>query len=264
MTQKRMITSASDESRAGIVLHVELKREKVPDFYEFPFNLPWVKGLERIPLHPEVTVLVGENGAGKSTLLEAVAVASGLNAEGGSKNLQFQTRSSHSDLHTFLRVARSKPIRDGYFLRAESFFNVATRIEELDQEPGFSPPIIDSYGGRSLHEQSHGESFLALLSHRFSAGGFYVLDEPEAALSIQNQLTALVRIHSLAQQGAQFLLATHSPILMAYPNAYVYEVGASGIHRTEFDSIEHVKVMRRFMDNPTAVIQGLLKGWPDA
>lgn len=204
-------------SASQYVLHMALRRDIVESFEAYPFCLPAVRSLDKLVLHPNVTFFVGENGSGKSTLLEALAVSLGFNAEGGSKNFHFGTRRSHSELHRYLRVAKGvKRPRDGYFLRAESFFNVATEIEHLDDEPGFDPPIIDSYGGRSLHEQSHGESFFALLMDRFHGRGLYILDEPEAALSPQRQLAVLSRLHDLVLDDSQFVIATHSPILMAY------------------------------------------------
>src|SRR5215831_12069704 len=189
-----MPTSSSDP----YVHTVKLRRDKIASFDQYPFSLPAVRHLESLQLHPAVTFFVGENGSGKSTLLEAIAVASGFNAEGGSKNMRFGTRESHSELHRYLRVARgiARP-RDGFFLRAESFFNVATEIEKLDAEPGGGPAIGPSYGERALHEQSHGESFLALLLNRFRGEGLYLLDEPEAALSPSRQLSVLTRIHDL-------------------------------------------------------------------
>ena len=202
------------------VRSVVLRREKVASFDQYPFSLPAIKSLQQIDLHAKVTFFVGENGSGKSTLLEAIAVALGFNAEGGSKNFRFGTRRSHSVLNEYLRIVKGvKRPRDGFFLRAESFFNVATEIEKLDAEPSFGPPVIDSYGGRSLHEQSHGESFLALMLERFGGRGLYILDEPEAALSPQRQLAVLSRIHDLVLDDSQFIVATHSPILMAYPDA---------------------------------------------
>jgi predicted ATPase len=166
------------------VADIELKRDEVDSFDRYPFSLPAVRPLEKLEFHPAVTFFIGENGSGKSTLLEAIAVACGFNAEGGSKNFRFGTRESHSELHRFLRVSRGHPRpRDGFFFRAESFFNVATEIEKLDAEPGPSLPIGPAYGEHSLHEQSHGESFLALVLNRFRGNGLYLLDEPEAALS---------------------------------------------------------------------------------
>src|SRR5437660_11932377 len=182
-----------------------LNRESVPSFDQYPVSLVAVKTLEELQLHPAVTFFIGENGSGKSTLLEALAVKCGFNAEGGSKNFSFTTRDgSISELHEHLRVARNHPRPyDGFFLRAESFFNLATQIENLDAEPGLGPPIGPSYGNRPLHEQSHGESFMSLLCNRFHGDGLYFLDEPEAALSPQRQLAVLRRIHDLVENNSQ-------------------------------------------------------------
>ena len=239
---------------------VELRKDRVTSFDVYPFNLPVVRGLGRLEFRSAVTVFVGENGTGKSTLLEALAVAAGFNPEGGSRNLAFGTRASHSELHAYLRLVRapSRP-RDGYFLRAESFFNVATQIEELDKVPALAPPIIASYGGRSLHEQSHGESFLTLLQERFWGSGLYLLDEPEAALSPTRQLAALARMHQLVEAGSQFILATHSPILMAYPGAQLLGLADTGIVPLEYDQTEHVAVMRHFMNDRESLLAELLR-----
>jgi predicted ATPase len=205
-----------------------------------------------------VTFLVGENGSGKSTLLEAIAVSCGFNAEGGTKNFRFGTRTSHSELHEYLRIAKGiKRPKDGFFLRAESFFNVATEIERLDEE-GLGPRVIESYGGKSLHEQSHGESFLALMMNRFGENGLYLLDEPEAALSPQRQLAALARIHDLVIANSQFIIATHSPILMAYPDSFIYACTPEGIERIEYEQTEHYRVMHDFMANPKRMLDVLL------
>lgn len=240
------------------LIDAQLRPDKTPDFSAYPFCLPAVRHLGRLEFDPAVTFIVGENGSGKSTLLEGLAVALGFNAEGGSKNFNFGTRESHSCLHEYLRVARGvrKP-RDGYFLRAESYFNVATQIERLD-EGGGGPPIIDSYGGVSLHEQSHGESFLALLEKRFGGKGLYILDEPEAALSPQRQLRALKRIHELVQDGSQFVIATHSPILMAYPEASIFVCTPDGLRQRAYEDTEHYEVMHEFMANPRGMLQHVL------
>lgn len=239
-------------------IEVRLKREKVPAFDRYPFCLSAVRHLDSLSLHPHVTFLVGENGSGKSTLLEAIAVACGFNAEGGTKNFRFDTRASHSPLHEYLRVVKGiRRPHDGFFLRAESFFNVATEIEKLDVEPG-GPKIIDSYGGTSLHEQSHGESFLALMMNRFGGDGLYLLDEPEAALSPQRQLVALRRIHDLVKSNSQFIIATHSPILMAYPSAYIYVIGSTGINQVDYEQTEHYQVMHNFISNPKRMLDVLL------
>lgn len=241
------------------VAEIGLKRDEVPSFENYPFSLAAVRGLETLELHPAVTFFVGENGSGKSTLLEAVAVACGFNAEGGSKNFRFGTRESHSELHRFLRVSRGLPRpRDGFFFRAESFFNVATEIEKLDDGPG-GPPIGPAYSERPLHEQSHGESFLALMVNRFGGHGLYLLDEPEAALSPKRQLAILTRIHDLVGEKSQFIIATHSPILMAYPDAWIYEFSQSGIERVAYEDTEHYRITRNFLANPDRMMRILFE-----
>jgi predicted ATPase len=227
-------------------------RDEVPTFDAYPFSIPAIRDLDELALDPKVTFLIGENGSGKSTLIEAIAVAVGFNAEGGTKNFRFQTRSSESPLYRFLRPIRGiKRPRDGFFLRAESYFNVATEIERLDAEPGLGPPIVDSYGGVSLHEQSHGESFIALVMHRFRGHGIYILDEPEAALSPQRQLSLLAIMHRLVEQEqSQFVIATHSPILMAYPGALIYQLRPEGMRRIAYEVTEHYTITRDFLNSP--------------
>jgi predicted ATPase len=233
-------------------ISMTLLRDTVPDFDRYPFSLPAVRHLDKLTFHPSVTFIVGENGSGKSTLLEALAVALGYNAEGGGRNFNFGTRPSHSALHDHVRIAKGyRRPRDGYFLRAESFFNVATEVERLGIPLG-------SYGGRPLHEQSHGESFMALLTHRFGGQGLYVLDEPEAALSPQRQLAALQQIHRLVKAGSQFIIATHSPILMAYPDARIYACLPDGLRRTDYEDTEHFQVTLDFLRDPRRVLDTLL------
>lgn len=230
----------------------------------YPFNLPVVRGLDRIEFHPKVTFFVGENGSGKSTLIEALAVAWGFNAEGGSKNFRFSNRPSHSDLHGFVRPVRStRRPRDGFFLRAESYFNIGTEIERLDEGPG-GPPIINSYGGKSLHEQSHGESFFALFENRFNGNGLYILDEPEAALSPNRQLSFLNRMHGLIQRDSQFIIATHSPILLGYPDAFIYQASRFGLEQVAYEDTEHFQVTRQFLNNRQAMLDLLLEDDPEA
>ena len=238
---------------------IALRRDRVPDFGRYPFDLPAVARLDRLAFTAPVTFLVGENGSGKSTLLEAIAVALGFNAEGGSRNFNFGTRASHSELHRYLRAVRgvARP-RDGYFLRAESLFNVATNIEQLDAVPAPAPPIALSYGERPLHEQSHGESFLALLRDRFGGRGLYLLDEPEAALSPTRQMSLLSRIHELVRDRSQFIIATHSPILLAYPHAFIYELGPEGATPTAYEATEHFRVTRDFLNRYPAMLRTLL------
>jgi len=225
----------------------------------YPFNLPAVRSLHRLEFHPNVTFLVGENGSGKSTLIEALAVAWGFNAEGGTKNFSFATHQAHSALHQFVRPVRSAiRARDGFFLRAESYFNVATEIERLDQGGG-GPPIINSYGGKSLHEQSHGESFFALFENRFGGDGLYILDEPEAALSPTRQLSFLAKMHELVQGRSQLIIATHSPILLGYPNAWIYQASEVGLDRVAYEDTDHYQVTRNFLTRREMMLEVLLK-----
>jgi predicted ATPase len=241
------------------VREIKLRRERVPSFDQYPFALPVARNLHALPLHPAVTFIVGENGSGKSTLLEAMAVAWGFNPEGGTKNFRFQTRGSHSHLHQYLTLIKgTRRPTDGFFLRAESFFNLATDIESMDAEPAPAPPIINSYGGRSLHEQSHGESFFSLMMNRFGGHGFYVLDEPEAALSPSRQLAMIARMHELVRSNSQFVIATHSPILMAYPDAWLYQISSDGLMRIDFRQTEHYIVAKRFLNDPEAQLDRLL------
>jgi predicted ATPase len=233
--------------------------DKVKQRDQYPFALPAISHISEIKFHPKVTYIVGENGSGKSTLVEALAIAWGFNAEGGSKNFNFRTHNAHSNLHDFLRLVKSlRRVRDGFFLRAESYFNVATTIENLDAEPSFGPKIIDSYGGTSLHKKSHGESFFALLENRFGGNGLYILDEPEAALSPSRQLSMLSRMHELIKQNSQFIIATHSPILMAYPDAWIYQVSKRGLDRIEYKDTEHYQVTRDFLNRPEVMLDILL------
>jgi predicted ATPase len=238
------------------LLHLEVLRERVPSFDRFPYSLPSVRGLGRLPFHPKVTFLVGENGTGKSTLLEALAVAVGLNPEGGSRNFNFATRASHTDLDRCLRLAKTiRLARASYFLRAESFYNVATEVERLDEGSG---QLLRAYGGRSLHEQSHGESFFALFENRLRAPGLYLMDEPEAALSPKRQLELLFLLHGHCKRGSQFVVATHSPIIMAYPDALIYVLDQKGIREVPYQETEHYLVTRGFLVNPQRTLNDLL------
>ncbi|MBE6570411.1 MAG: hypothetical protein E7658_09390 [Ruminococcaceae bacterium] len=234
---------------------IRIDREALAQSGSYVANLPFVRSLPDgvIPISSPVTFFVGENGSGKSTLLEAVAIAAGLNPEGGSKNFRFSTRDSHSDLWQYLRLSKraDKRWKDSYFLRAESFFNVATHIEELDEGQTFDNwDIIDAYGGKSLHEQSHGESFFALMLHRFREKGLYILDEPEAALSTSRQIAMLHLIRELTDKGAQFLISTHSPILTACPGAIIWELGENGMRNVRWEETENYILTNRFLKDP--------------
>ncbi len=237
-------------------------RLKMPvDAASYLNDLPVVQYLSQAKLMEfpnAVTFLVGENGMGKSTLLEAIAIAYGFNPEGGSRNFNFSTNASHSELYRHLTLVKSAYPEDGFFLRAESFYNAASYIDLLDSIPARRPPITTSYGGKSLHKQSHGESFLALVANRFSGNGLYLLDEPEAALSPNRLMTLMVHINALVGQNSQFIIATHSPILMAYPGAQVYELAQAGIRPINYRDTDHYQLTRRFLENPEKMLHYLL------
>lgn len=197
-----------------------------------------------------VTFFIGENGSGKSTLLESLAVSLGMNAEGGSRNFNFSTRLTESDLHNYMDIARISYEDDSYFLRAESLYNVASNIEDLKLNLCF-------YGGRSLHNQSHGESFMSLIENRFKGNGVYLLDEPEAALSPTRQMSLLCKIDDLVNNNSQLIIATHLPIVLAYPNAEIYEISDNKITKTNYRDTFIYKTVKQFVDSPERMI-GLL------
>lgn len=240
-------------SAAALTRPIEMDR--------YLLNIPAIQSLAQgrpLALTKPVTFFVGENGAGKSTLLEAIAVAYGFNPEGGTKNFHFSTSASHSSLWRSLTLTKRGFPEDGFFLRAESFYNVATNIDQMDEGPSFGGQVIDSYGGISLHRQSHGESFLALVQNRFGGHGIYLLDEPEAALSPTRLLSLLVLIDDLVKNDSQLIIATHSPILMAYPGADILQFSENGIQSVPYKETEHYQVTRRFLEDPGRMLRYLL------
>jgi len=228
-------------------------RLEIEESSDYSSELPALQGLERLELDPRVTFLVGENGSGKSTLVEAIAVAMKLNAEGGGhlQQFSFSTRSSHSLLHRRLELERAKlrPL-NSFFLRAESVFNLATAVENSEMQSVFQQP---------LHEQSHGESFLDIAVNRLGPRGFYVFDEPEAALSVNGQLALIRRMHELVAEHSQFVVATHSPILLGYPDATILELSDNGIRRVAFDDAPQVELTRSFLLDPQRFLRHLLR-----
>jgi predicted ATPase len=229
----------------GIKLNEDIAEEL------YPFNIPAVRAIDHFDFRQPVTFLIGENGSGKSTILEALAVAIGFNPEGGTKSYSFATANTVSKLHDSITVVR-EPVREreGFFLRAESFYNVSTEASRLGLQ----------YGDKALHDQSHGESFLSIANYRFAPKGLYILDEPEAALSPQRQLAFLARIHDLVQHQSQFIIATHSPILWAYPQAKIYELSQSGIRSIEYEKTGHYRLTLDFLTNHKIYVNKLFTG----
>jgi predicted ATPase len=231
------------------VRSVELLREKVSAWDEFPFSIPAVRTLEEIDLTADVTFFVGENGSGKSTLLEAIAMLAGFGASGGTK--YFPHEDAPHELHRAMRLVRgARREKDAFFLRAETYYNVGKFIDNVAN--------ADNYGGRA-HEQSHGESFLAVMKHRFRGNGLYLLDEPEAALSPSRQLSFLTLLHDLVtRRKSQFILATHSPIIMAYPGAKILQFSVEGIRPISYRDTEHYRITRDFLAQPESFFKHLL------
>jgi predicted ATPase len=231
---------------------IKLRRADIEDFNVYPFSISGIKGLDSLQFHPDVTFFVGENGTGKSTLIEAIAVSLGFNPEGGTKQSQFATNRTHSELHSYLTMVRSyKKPADGYFLRAESFYNLATYMDEVG--------YLKSYGDKSLHQQSHGESFMSTLLHKLCGDGLYIMDEPEAALSPSRQMAALSAIHGLVKRNSQFIIATHSPILLAYPGSRIYQFSESGISEIPYEETDHYSVTREFLNNREEMLRILME-----
>ena len=235
--------------------------ESEPERGSYLRDIPAISHLikdKSIELSKNITFFVGENGSGKSTLLEAIAVNFGFNAEGGSRNFVFSTTSTHSDLYKNIRLGKGLRPKDGFFLRAESFYNAASYIDELDREAPSFHKLIDSYGGISLHNQSHGESFLSLVQNRFGDNGLYILDEPEAALSPMRIMTLMVEIDRLRRAGSQFIIATHSPILLTMPDSEIFEFSENGISKVHYKDTEHYQITRNFLENPEKMLKYLL------
>jgi predicted ATPase len=224
----------------------------------YPFNVPGIKDFSKLEFHPHVTYFVGENQMGKSTLLEAIAINCGFNAEGGSKNFNFSTQDSHSDVHKHINITKgTSRMMDGFFLRSESFYNVASTIDNLNLE-GPKKDFLSNYGGKSLHERSHGESFWNLMTHRFRGRGLYLLDEPESALSAIRQMAMLSRIDQLVQLHSQLIIATHSPIVLAYPDSIIYEFSENGINKVAYRDTETYTTFKEFINQPDKMLSILL------
>ncbi|MDQ0721856.1 putative ATPase [Paenibacillus sp. W4I10] len=230
---------------------VELLSAKIENRDQYPFDIPAIRSLERLEITNNVTFFVGENGSGKSTLLEGIAHQCGFNTAGGGRNNTYETHASESSLGNYLRLAWLPKITNGFFMRSESFYQFASHVDEM-------PASLQYYGGRSLHEQSHGESFLSLFVNRFSSKGIYLLDEPEAALSPARQLSLLRILHDLSGTS-QFIIATHSPILLGYPGAEILSFDDSHIQEVTYEETDHYQITRSFLENRDRMLNELFK-----
>ncbi|PKM77237.1 MAG: AAA family ATPase [Firmicutes bacterium HGW-Firmicutes-15] len=232
---------------------VSLLRENIRSFNVYPFSIPAIKSLHEIELKSMVTFFVGENGSGKSTLLEAIAQQCSFNSAGGGRNNVYEVHAAESALTDYIKLSWMPKITNGFFLRAESFYHFASHIDDVDDTD------YRDYGGSSLHKQSHGESFLSLFINRFRGKAIYLLDEPEAALSPSRQLAFLRILHDLARSGdAQFIIATHSPILMGYPNSVILNFDDSKIDEVDYDMTDHYQITKYFLQHREKVLADIL------
>lgn len=227
---------------------VTYNQSQIKDKNKYPFNITVIKNLKTLKFTKRVTFLVGDNGIGKSTFIEALAVKLGLNAEGGTENFDFSTRATHSDLYKYfkLKLSEEHP-KTKFFLRAESFYNLASEVDDLG---------VSGYGRNSLHNVSHGEAFLQLFTNRFTENGLYILDEPEAALSVNRQLTLLYLIDTLSKQGSQFIIATHSPILISYLDGVILDLN-NNFAEISYTDTEIYQTYKLFIENYQQVQKNL-------
>lgn len=233
---------------------VSIIRENIESFDHYPFSIPAIRNFHQIEFKSNVTFFVGENGSGKSTLLEAIAHQCSFNTAGGGRNNFYDVPASDSVLGNYIKLSWMPKITNGFFLRAESFYHFASHIDDVD-DTGFK-----SYGGCSLHKQSHGESFLALFANRFKGKAIYLLDEPEAALSPSRQLAFLRILHDLTGSGdAQFIIATHSPILLGYPNSVILSFDDGEINEIDYEMTNHYLITKYFLLHREKVLSDLFK-----
>jgi predicted ATPase len=220
------------------------------DIEEYYNNISAIRNMDLINFKNKITFFVGENGSGKSSLLEAIAIKYGFNPEGGSINYNFSTKPTHSELSDILVLSKGLHAKDGFFLRAESFYNVASYIDDIGVD-------LIGYGGESLHKQSHGESFMSLINNRFRGNGLYILDEPEAALSPQRQLSLLIIINELVNNNSQFIIATHSPILLGIEDATIYSFDNEQIRQVAYEETESYRITKLFIENRSLLLKHL-------
>jgi predicted ATPase len=240
---------------------ITLLRDRVEDWTVYPFCVPTIASLPEINLDSRIVFFAGENGSGKSTLLEAIASHYGFGPEGGNRSFSSNTTESNQSidpLRKALRLSFDKRTGEGFFLRAESFFNTATELDNL------GPTVLGSYGGQSLHSRSHGETFFTLLEHKFTRNGLFLLDEPEAALSPQRQLSFLILIHDTLRRykDAQFIISTHSPVLLGYPGAQIFSFDEGHLHPIAYEETAPMQIVRRFVNDRDSFLQELFQDTP--
>ncbi|MEK5037795.1 AAA family ATPase [Sporosarcina sp. FSL K6-3457] len=242
-----------------VLRRITLLQEEASGKEEYPFSIPSIQSLTELDLTKRVTFFVGENGSGKSTLLEGIADLCGFNPAGGGRNNTYDLDASESVLSEHLRLSWMPKVTNGFFLRAESFYHYASHLDEVASQPGEAYRTYQNYGGKSLHQQSHGESFLSLFLNRFRGKAIYLLDEPEAALSPQRQLTFLRIMHDLVrEEDCQFIIATHSPIILGYPDATILSFDDGEIKETNYESTEHYQITKYFLDHREKFLKDIL------
>jgi predicted ATPase len=246
---------------------ITLLRDRVADWENYPFSVPAIRHFEELNLGSRICFFAGENGSGKSTLLEAIAVHYGFGREGGTRNFTNDTTESNHSIDSLVRALRlsfDRRTGAGFFLRAESWFNTVSYMDNLDKEPSGSAPISTFYGGRSLHTRSHGETFLTVLELKFQRNGLFLLDEPEAALSPHRQLAFLVLIHDVLQKhrDAQFIISTHSPVLLGYPEAQIVSFDEGCLHEIEYEETAPMQIVRRFVNHRDSFLEELFADTP--
>lgn len=245
---------------------ISFLRDRVEDWRTYPFSVPSIRSLEEIDLNSRICFFVGENGSGKSTLLEALAVHYGFGREGGTRNFFNSSTGSNRSIDPLVRALRlsfDRRTGAGFFLRAESLFNVASHIDQSDEEQAGGPgiPIASFYGHKSLHSRSHGEAFFTLFDLKCRRNGLFLFDEPEAALSPQRQLAFLVLLHEILRtfHDAQFIIATHSPLLLSFPEAQIISFDDDRVRRIAYEDTNPFQIYRRFMNDSQGFIAEILR-----
>jgi predicted ATPase len=253
-------------SHPAMLKKIAMMRERVTEWDSYPFCVPAIRALEELEIRSRICFFAGENGSGKSTLIEAIAAHYGFGREGGTRNFKNDSTASNRSIEPLVRALRlsfDKRTGAGFFLRAESLFNTVSHMDHLDEGPG-GPPISEYYGGRSLHTRSHGETFFTILDLKFRRNGLFLLDEPEAALSPQRQLAFLVLVHDTlrARRDAQFIISTHSPVLLGYPGAQIFSFDDGHIHEIDYEQTAPLQIVRRFLTNRERFLKDLFDDPP--